>query len=147
MLTMDNELMNQFSEVFNKISRHYRDTGYTTPTTLTLLDSASINAFVRHKDEIVVTAALLAKVPDESELAFILAHELAHVALNHDSHGGIPAEVAADALALRVVTALNFNPCSGSTVLERLGTPAQVTLVSVTPRLHALRNQTEDSCG
>lgn len=94
-----------------------------------------------------LTGALVAKVSDESELAFILAHELAHVALNHDSHGGVSAEVAADRLALQVVTALGFNPCSGSHVLERLGSPAQVTLISVTPRLHALHNQTEDTCG
>ena len=133
--------------LFNKITQHYKTLGYEAPTTLVVLDSSSANAFVRHRNEIVVTRALLTKVPDESELAFILAHELAHVALNHDSHGGVSAEVAADGLALQVVTALRFNPCSGSNVLERLGSPAQVTLVSVTPRLHALHDQTDDTCG
>lgn len=112
-----------------------------------MIDSPAANAFVRHTNEIVITKALVTRVTDESELAFILAHELAHVALRHDAKGGISAEVAADALALQVVTALDFNPCSGSNVLERLGSPAKVTLVSVTPRLNALHDKTEDTCG
>jgi Zn-dependent protease with chaperone function len=96
---------------------------------------------------VVLTDALLARVTDRSELAFILAHEVAHVALGHGIHGGIAAEVAADALALQAVTALGFNPCSGPSVLERLGTPSQLTLVSVTPRLHALHDKTSTICG
>jgi Zn-dependent protease with chaperone function len=96
---------------------------------------------------VVLTDALLARVTDRSELAFILAHEVAHVALGHGIHGGIAAEVAADALALQAVTALGFNPCSGPSVLERLGTPSQLTLVSVTPRLHALHDKTSPICG
>jgi predicted Zn-dependent protease len=96
---------------------------------------------------VVLTDALVARVTDRSELAFVLAHEVAHVALGHGIHGGIAAEVAADALALQVVTALGFNPCSGPSVLERLGAPSQLTLASVTPRLHALHDQTSSMCG
>lgn len=137
----------KLTQLFERISSHYSAIGYTPPASLLVIDSRAPNAFIRHQNEVVLTKALVTRVTDESELAFILAHEMAHVALGHDIHGGVSAEVAADALALKVVTALNFNPCSGSTVLERLGSPAQVTLVSVTPRLHALHDQTLNRCG
>lgn len=137
----------KLTQLFDKISSHYTALGHTTATTLRVIDSPAPNAFIRHRKEVVLTQALVSRVTEESELAFILAHEMAHIALGHGSHGGVSAEVEADALALRVVTALNFNPCSGSNVLERLGTPAKITLVSVTPRLHALHDQTVDRCG
>lgn len=137
----------KLTKLFERISAHYSTIGYTPPKVFLIIDSHAPNAFIRHKTEVVLTKALVARVTDESELAFILAHEMAHVALGHDIHGGISAEVEADALALKVVTALNFNPCSGSEVLERLGSPARVTLVSVTPRLHALHDQTLNRCG
>jgi predicted Zn-dependent protease len=135
------------TKLFDQISKHYSSLGYTPPPSLQIIDSHAANAFIRHRNEVVLTRALVARVTDESELAFILAHEMAHVALGHDRGGGIPAEMEADALALKVVTALDFNPCSGSDVLERLGSPAQITLVSVTPRLHALHDQTLKRCG
>ena len=135
------------TKLFDQISKHYSSLGYTPPPSLQIIDSHAANAFIRHRNEVVLTKALVARVTDESELAFILAHEMAHVALGHDRGGGISAEMEADALALKVVTALDFNPCSGSDVLERLGSPAQITLVSVTPRLHALHDQTLNICG
>jgi Zn-dependent protease with chaperone function len=137
----------KLTKLFDKISAHYATLGHTQAQSLRISDSLAPNAFIRHRTEVVLTRALVARVTDESELAFILAHEMAHVALGHGVHGGVSAEVEADALALRVVTALNFNPCSGSNVLERLGSPAKITLVSITPRLHALHDQTVDRCG
>lgn len=136
----------KLTKLFDRIAAHYSTLGHTRATSLRIIDSPAPNAFIRHRNEVVLTRALVARVTDESELAFILAHEMAHVALGHGVHGGISAEVEADAMALQVVTALDFNPCSGSNVLERLGSPAQVTLVSVTPRLHALHDQTVDRC-
>lgn len=136
----------KLTKLFDRIAAHYTTLGHTRATSLRIIDSPAPNAFIRHRNEVVLTQALVAKITDESELAFILAHEMAHVALGHGVRGGISAEVEADALALHVVTALNFNPCSGSNVLERLGSPAQLTLVSVTPRLHALHDKTVDRC-
>ena len=133
--------------LFNRITTHYAELGYSVPYTLTVVSSGRPNAFVRKGSEIVLTTAMTIQVTEPSELAFILAHEAAHVALGHHLQGGISAEVAADTLALKVVTALGFNPCSGTSVLERLGTPSQLTLVSVTPRLHALQSQTSSFCG
>ena len=137
----------QATRIFNRITEHYRTLGLVTPSALEVIESPSANAFIRTKTEVVLTQTLLARVSDESELAFILAHEAAHIALQHTRNGGIPAEVEADTLALKVVTALGFNPCSGSTVLERLGSPAQLTLVSIVPRLNALHDKTFDRCG
>jgi Zn-dependent protease with chaperone function len=137
----------QTVSLFLTITRYFEAHGYHAPGNLTIVHSGTPNAFARKRREVVLTDSLVARVTDRSELAFVLAHEVAHVALGHGIHGGIAAEVAADALALQVVTALGFNPCSGPSVLERLGTPSQLTLVSVTPRLHALYNQTSSMCG
>lgn len=137
----------QTSGLFRRITQHFVERGYTVPENLVVIDSRAPNAFVRHGREVVMTSAMARQVTEPSELAFILAHEVAHVALGHRLQGGISAEVAADTLALKVVTALGFNPCSGSSVLERLGSPSQVTLVSVTPRLHSLQDQTSSFCG
>ncbi len=133
--------------LFHRITHHFRGQGYTVPETLVVIDSRAPNAYVRKGNEVVLTSAIARQVSDPSELAFILAHEVAHVALGHRVQGGISAEVAADTLALKAVTALGFNPCSGSSVLERLGSPSRLTLVSVTPRLHALQDQTSSFCG
>ena len=133
--------------LFHRITTYYAELGYNIPETLTVAASRSPNAFIRKGREVVLTTAMTREVTDVSEVAFILAHEVAHVALGHHVQGGISAEVAADTLALKVVTALGFNPCSGSSVLERLGSPSQLTLVSVTPRLQALHNQTSSFCG
>ena len=137
----------QVHRLFTRISEHYRTLGLSTPSALVVIESPSANAFIRRKTEVVLTQKLLTRVTDESELAFILAHEVAHIALEHTLNGGVSAEVAADTLALKVVTALGFDPCSGSSVLERLGSPAQLTLVSVAPRLTALHDMTFDRCG
>lgn len=48
-----------------------------------VLDSAEINAFASPGGHILVTRGLLAKVRSEDELAAVLAHEIAHVALGH----------------------------------------------------------------
>lgn len=137
----------QTKGLFLRITRYFTTRGYEVPTSLTVIDSKAPNAFVRKGREVVLTSAMARQVTEPSEVAFILAHEVAHVALGHRLQGGISSEVAADRLALEAVTALGFNPCSGSSVLERLGSPSQLTLVSVTPRLHALHDQTSSFCG
>ena len=133
--------------LFHRITAYYAELGYDIPETLTVVASTSPNAFIRKGREVVLTTAMTREVTEVSEVAFILAHEVAHVALGHHVQGGISAEVAADSLALKVVTALGFNPCSGPSVLERLGSPSQLRLVSVTPRLQALQSQTSSFCG
>jgi predicted Zn-dependent protease len=50
---------------------------------VTILDNPGINAFALPSGRLYVTRGLLALANDEAELAAVLAHELAHVALNH----------------------------------------------------------------
>jgi predicted Zn-dependent protease len=51
--------------------------------TVTVLDSAEVNAFALPGGYIYVTRGILALASDESELAAVLAHEIAHVVLKH----------------------------------------------------------------
>ena len=63
------------------------------------LDSSEVNAFATPGGHILVTRGLLKLVTDEDELAALLAHEIAHVALGHglaSIHGVRFAQIAAD---------------------------------------------------
>jgi predicted Zn-dependent protease len=51
--------------------------------TVTILDSPEVNAFALPGGYIYVTRGILALANDESELATVLAHEMAHVTLRH----------------------------------------------------------------
>ena len=51
--------------------------------TVTVLDTAEVNAFALPGGYIFVTRGILALANDESELAAVLAHEIAHVVLHH----------------------------------------------------------------
>ncbi|MDD3820927.1 Beta-barrel assembly-enhancing protease [bioreactor metagenome] len=48
-----------------------------------VLDSQEVNAFASPGGHILITRGLLSKVESEDELAAVLAHEIAHVALRH----------------------------------------------------------------
>ncbi|WDR01421.1 M48 family metalloprotease [Devosia algicola] len=54
-----------------------------TQFTVTILDSAEVNAFALPGGYIYVTRGILALASDTSELAAVLAHEIAHVTLRH----------------------------------------------------------------
>ncbi|MBU1175080.1 MAG: M48 family metalloprotease [Alphaproteobacteria bacterium] len=54
-----------------------------TPYTVTILDTADVNAFALPGGFIYVTRGLLALANDESEIAAVVAHEIAHVTLKH----------------------------------------------------------------
>lgn len=51
--------------------------------TVTILDSSEVNAFALPGGYIYVTRGILALASDQSELAAVLAHEIAHVVLKH----------------------------------------------------------------
>lgn len=51
--------------------------------TVTILDSADVNAFALPGGYIYVTRGILALANDQSELAAVLAHEIAHVVMKH----------------------------------------------------------------
>lgn len=54
-----------------------------TQFTVTILDSAEVNAFALPGGYIYVTRGILALASDKSEIAAVLAHEMAHVILRH----------------------------------------------------------------
>jgi len=54
-----------------------------TQFTVTILDTADVNAFALPGGYIYVTRGILALANDESEIAAVLAHEIAHVVLHH----------------------------------------------------------------
>jgi len=54
-----------------------------TSFTITILDSSEVNAFALPGGFVYVTRGILALANDMSELAAVLAHEIAHVALRH----------------------------------------------------------------
>jgi predicted Zn-dependent protease len=54
-----------------------------TQYTVTILDSSDVNAFALPGGYVYVTRGILALASDQSELAAVLAHEIAHVTLKH----------------------------------------------------------------
>lgn len=70
------------------------------PLRVTILNSPSINAFALPSGEIYVTRGLLALADDESELAAVIAHEIAHLTADHAALRQRQAQAAA--LARRV---------------------------------------------
>ena len=79
---------------------------------VTILDSPSINAFALPSGRLYVTRGLLALASDTSEIAAVLAHEIAHVTLRHAT---ARSEMALrSALVTRVVTDVLSDAATGA---------------------------------
>lgn len=95
---------------------------------------------------LVLRTGLLAQVRDEDELAFVLAHELAHrrlahVAARRRTEWDAPAaELAADRLAAQTLQGLGYRASAGSGLLRRLllSTHDQQASALIRSRLAAL---------
>jgi len=90
-----------------------------------VLDSQEVNAFASPGGHILVTRGLLAKAESEDELAAVLAHEIAHVALGHglaSVQGSRLAQIASDyALAAGLSSggeAASFTEAFGEAISE-----------------------------
>lgn len=106
-----------------------------TPAVL-VIPERSPNAFVTAVDEIVLSTGLLSAVGSTDELAFVLAHEMGHVALHHSRpnykaqlaftgqrnsvHALISHEVEADRFAVRLLMQSGYEPRAGLELLTRL---------------------------
>jgi len=133
---------NSVMEVFQSLIKGTKSDALMPKSRLTIEHGLWANAFVRDESEIVVTTQLVKLMQDRSEIAFVIAHELSHIALRHSDSADTAAEIAADSLALQLMTAAGYNPRSADVVLERLARPLLASLVSISPRIQALRHQT-----
>lgn len=84
-----------------------------------IVETSSYNAWAR-SGRIFITRRLV-EVSSEDELAYVIAHELAHVVLGH-SGSSIRNEIAADYLAARIMRRSGFDVSAAKTVLARLQT-------------------------
>ncbi|HEX8165039.1 MAG TPA: M48 family metalloprotease [Beijerinckiaceae bacterium] len=84
---------------------------------ITILDSPAVNAFALPSGRLYVTRGLLALANDISEVAAVLAHEIAHVTLRHAK---ARTELALQsALVSRVVSDVLNDPAAGATLLDQ----------------------------
>src|SRR4051812_21494572 len=84
---------------------------------VTILDPPSVNAFALPSGRLYVTRGLLGLANDTSELAAVLAHEIAHVTLRHAS---ARSELALRAAVVsRAVTDVLNDPVAGATILDQ----------------------------
>ena len=81
---------------------------------ITVLNSPTVNAFALPGGYLYVTRGLLALANDESEVAAVLAHEMAHVSSNHGVLRSRQAKVVD--IADRVVSEVVSNPLVGKVV-------------------------------
>ena len=91
---------------------------------VTILNSPSVNAFALPTGQLYVTRGLLALANDNSELASVLSHEMAHVIARHASIREDQARQAA--LVNRVATDLLSDPQLGALALAK----SKITLAS-----------------
>jgi hypothetical protein len=74
----------------------------------------------RNGEEMLVPVGLLRFAQDDDELAFALAHQLAHHLMNKTQVTRAADEPPADLLALQVVSRAGFDPASAPAFLERM---------------------------
>src|SRR5215210_3312295 len=84
---------------------------------ITILDSPAVNAFALPSGRLYVTRGLLALANDTSEIAAVLAHEIAHVTLRHaNARSELEAR---SALVSRVVADVLGDPDGSEAVRDR----------------------------
>ena len=100
--------------------------------TFHFIESPRWHASISKNGSLYLTSGILAQVRSDSEFAFIIAHELAHVLLRHhhqrSPEGKSPyslnqelqSELEADRLAFRLLAEADFNPQAGLAFLSRL---------------------------
>ena len=71
----------ELAALLERLARHWPENGYALQVGIASLDAP--NAFALPGGQLLVTSALLEEVRSENELAFVLAHELGHVAGRH----------------------------------------------------------------
>jgi len=115
-----------------------------------LYHSPKPDSFTSYNGQVFISDGLLHRVDSEDELAFVLAHELAHLYLNHNhveiqqksSNYQLQVEQEADKMALEIINRSGFHTISGLLLLERLSGQSRYLNDSnptLTPRIEELR--------
>ena len=95
---------------------------------LALTNSSEVNAW-SDGDHVMLTTAMMRLAQSDDEIAFVIAHEMAHNILGHSRSGssgifGIgqarQSELAADRLAVQLMSSAGYQPGGGVTFLERV---------------------------
>jgi Zn-dependent protease with chaperone function len=108
----------QIAALLERVVAVYRKRGHSLAPTLALTTSDVANAFIRPDETIVVTTSLLRLVGTNAQLSFVIAHELAHMALGHPHDATQEMEQHADTLAIKILNDLELEPCSAIEVLN-----------------------------
>lgn len=104
-----------------------------------VVDSPGVQARAWPNGMLLVHGALFAHLHDESELAFALGHELAHLALGHfQARRTAALEVEADAWASSRLSVLGYRDDAGRTLLSRLATTPHLDAGAARVRIEAL---------
>lgn len=119
---------------------------------LRLIRSPAVHASVSHNGTVFVSSGMLKLIETESEYAFIIAHEMAHILLGHhhtfatSPRDAIATELQADSLAIELLRESGFEESSGAALLTRIsgfGPRSGLTIArlfpSLRPRLRALK--------
>lgn len=89
---------------------------------LEIVNAGAINAFYRD-GTVRLTRGMLGYARSAPEIAFVIAHELAHEVLDHDHRDGLTRrakETAADSLAAEIVAATGYERARAVDVLRRM---------------------------
>lgn len=93
-----NQLANELAQTMN-LSR---------PVSVVILKTNDRFALSSENGRVLISSGLIKQLPNEAAFAFVIAHELAHIHLNHFS--GVPSEEDADKLGLIVLYKAGFSP-------------------------------------
>lgn len=118
-----------------------------------LLKCRKAISFAAPPDVIIISTEMLSTLPSESELAFLIAHELAHIALEHISVGDSARlefqraqEREADIFAVELLIAAHYNPWTAIEIFsnKRLFSQVEWHLSFTHPDLEERRKLLED---
>lgn len=114
----------QTARVNNIYATVVRANGISNAPALVIVSNSAINAQeVFELGVISINTGLIDSALDDSEIAMVLGHELAHFTKG-DSMSTIPIEYAADQLGGQYMAKAGYNLCLGAKIIQRFGTTA-----------------------
>jgi|GEM_PF-5786203 len=143
--SLDSQI-NRANAILDRLTKIEVFSIYADPARLTVANLPIATAFTRGAREIVISGRLLQSLDASSELAFVLAHELSHLALGHSRGGKLEDEIHADRLALSLLRRSGFDPCAGVTALVRVASPYAASVQGLTARIQSLHDNSSSHC-